>query len=282
VSGQYTLDAELIASNDKTAVLQRADHDLVAISIEQLSKRDGEYLKTPEAEKIAKQIAEAAQTWTLRDGTQVVGRLVDYAADDMNIQRRRGRIYINDRVFGNLPEFYRRLTPQIVSHFEKVELPDRAAFEAWVLRQRGQPRTFSLEGVILEMENGDEYAVPFFLFSEQDRKVLTPGWDDWRAAHQGEKHEEQEELAFLLQSLAAARQRDKQVQREIARMQLKFQAVQAGLTSLWEVTLHPTHAKMGPSRWVVVPGRDSRQATINALHQFPGFQVGPIRRVAGF
>ena len=84
----------------------------------------------------------------------------------------------------------------------------------------------------------------------------------------------------MLQSLAAARSRDAQVQREIAMMQLKLQAVDAGLTSLWEVTLHPAAGNGGPPLWVVVPGRDSRQATETALQQNPGFIVGPVRRVS--
>ena len=60
-----------------------------------------------------------------------------------------------------------------------------------------------------------------------------------------------------------------------------MQAVQAGLTSLWEVTLFPAGGRGGPPLWVVVPGRDSRQATAAALQQNPGFVAGPVRRVAG-
>ena len=85
---------------------------------------------------------------------------------------------------------------------------------------------------------------------------------------------------FLLQSLAAARHHDAQVQREIAVMQLQLQAVQAGLTSLWEVTLYPAAGQGGPPLWVVMPGRDSRDADA-ALQQNPGFTAGPVRRVAG-
>ena len=48
-------------------------------------------------------------------------------------------------------------------------------------------------------------------------------------------------------------------------MQLKLQAVQAGVTSLWEVTLYPAAGQGGPPQWVVVPGRDSRQATAAAF-----------------
>ena len=104
-TGSYKLEAEVIASDDKTVILQRADHDLAAIALEQLSKKDREYLKSPDVIEALKKIANAPQNWTLRDGTQVVGRFVDYAAGDLTIQRRRGRIYINDRLLVNLRAF---------------------------------------------------------------------------------------------------------------------------------------------------------------------------------
>jgi hypothetical protein len=206
---------------------------------------------------------------------------VDFTHRDMTIQRRRGRIYVNDRVLENLPEFYQLLIPKIVANLENLRSSDRRALESWLIQQRGQPRTFRLEGVVFELESGDEYAVPFFMFSAEDLSVIQPGWDDWQAGHGGEDYDAQAERAFLLRSLAAARHRDKQVQREIAMMQLKLQAVQSGVTSLWEVTLFPAAGRGGPPQWVVVPGRDSRQATAAAMQQNPGFVAGPVRRVGG-
>jgi hypothetical protein len=122
--------------------------------------------------------------------------------------------------------------------------------------------------------------VPFFLFSDQEQALLGAGFDEWQAAYRSDNADEVEDVAFLLQSLAAARQRDAEVQREIALMSLQLQAVEAGLTSLWEVTLYPRGGHLGPPRWVVVPGRDSDQAASKALTQWPGFAVGPIRRVS--
>ena len=111
--------------------------------------------------------------------------------------------------------------------------------------------------------------------------MLKSDWDEWLAARRGDDFDALDDRAFRLRSLAAAHQRDQQVQREIALLQLQLQAVQAGLTSLWEVTLYPAAGQGGPPLWVVVPGRDSRQATAAALQQHPGFVVGPVRRVAG-
>jgi hypothetical protein len=47
------------------------------------------------------------------------------------------------------------------------------------------------------------------------------------------------------------------------------------------VTLYPAAGQGGPPLWVVMPGRDSRQATAAALAQYPGYVAGPVRRVAG-
>ena len=57
-----------------------------------------------------------------------------------------------------------------------------------------------------------------------------------------------------------------------------MQAVEIGLTSLWEVTLYPQNG--GQPVWAVVPGRDSRTAQSNALAQNPGCTLGPVRRVS--
>ena len=281
-TGRYTVEADLVSFDDETVVLKRADHELAAVPIDKLSEKDREFLKSKGAADAAKQMMDAMQTWTLKDGTKLAGRMVAYCMRDITIQRRRGMLFVNDRRFESLPEFYQKLLPQIVAHFEKLPATDRRSLDAWVLQQRGQPRTFHLEGVILELENNDEYGVPFFLFSEADLKLLKPGWDEWVAAMEMEDYDEQEDLAFLLRSLGAARQRDEKVQREIALMQLKLQAVTAGVTSLWEVTLYPADGQGGPPQWVVVTGRDSRQATASALQQNPGFVAGPVRKVSGF
>jgi hypothetical protein len=287
-TGQYTVEADLIAFNDEVVILQREDHELGAVPIKKLSDKDREFLASKEAQATAEEITGAMQTWTLRDGTKLVGRLVGYSRRDLTLQRRRGKIYINDRQFENLPEFYQLMLPKIVAHYEKINDPNRQGLEAWLVRQKGLPRSFTVDGVTLEMENGDEYVVPFFFFSAADLKLLKPGWEAWLAAHGDAKYDEQHQQAFMLQSLAAARQRDRQVQRRIALMQLNeaaqqttLEAIQAGVTSLWEVTLYPGGGIAGPPRWVVVTGRDSADAKHQAMLQHPGYVAGPIRRVSG-
>jgi len=280
-TGKYTLEAQFVAASDSTVVLKRADHELVSIPLDKLSEKDREYVQSKEASDFSRQSLEARQTWKLRDGTQLTGRIVDFASRDVTIQRRRGRIYVNDRPLENLPEFYQLLLPKIVAQAENLRGSDRGALESWLVRQRGQAVTFHLDGVVLETENGDEYGVPISLFSDADERLLKSGWDEWAASRRGNDFSALDNHAFLLRSLAAERQRDAQIQRQIALMQLKLQAVEVGLTSLWEVTLYPAPGRGGRPIWVVVPGRDSRQATATALAQNPDYVAGPVRRVAG-
>jgi hypothetical protein len=278
-TGQYTVDAELVALTEKAAILQRGDDHLVAIDFEQLSEEDQAYLKTEEAKLAADKIANKQQTWTTVGGIEIIGNIVDFVERDVTFQRRRSKVYVNDRVFDNLPEVYQKIAPRVVAHFENLPtITDKATLERWLVRRRGQPATYKVDGVILELPSGDEYAFPFFLFRDEDLEVLKPGWDRWAAARGN--YESQSSMTDELRSLAAARQNDADVSHQIARLQLGMQAVQAGVTSLWEVTLMPGQGVAGPPLWVVVPGRDSRQATEVALSRNPGYFAGPVRRVS--
>ncbi len=167
-----------------------------------------------------------------------------------------------------------------MAHFETLPTVNRSGLETWITRQRGRTRTVRVEGVLIELENGDLVAAPFFLLPENERRLWQGYWNNWQAAQQEDSSGSREDLAFLLKSLGAARAEDALVQRQIAELQLKMQAVQTGLTSLWEVTLYPEWGFNRWPQWVVVSGRDSNQATINALNQNPGFVAGPVRRVS--
>jgi hypothetical protein len=280
-TAKYGVDASLIAFDDEKAVLKRENHELVAVPLARLSKEDREYLKSQEAAEQVRRAAEQMQTWITQSGIKVVGRVVDFGRKDVTIQRRRGRLYVNDRLFDNLPQVYREMLPKIVAHFEKIAVDGRSGLQSWVLRQRGVARTFTCEGVMLELENGDEYGIPFFLFSEEDRKILQPGWERWLAAEKSaDKRSERERQSFLLQSAAQAYQQDRLANQQIALLQLDLLAAASGLVDLWEVRLFPRPGVLSPPLSVVVPARDSRAATQEALLRNPGFIVGPVRRVA--
>ena len=191
--------------NEKSVVLKRADHELVAIPLAELSDADREYLKSQAALDRQQQVDTLLPTLKLTDGTEIAGRIVDFAERDVTLRRWRGNFYVNDRRLDTLPKFYQQLLPQVVAHFETLRTVDLSGLENWLVRQRGQPREFHLEGVLVEVENGDVHAVPFFLLPEEERRLWERYWKSWQATRQENRFESREDLAFLLKSLAAAR-----------------------------------------------------------------------------
>ena len=90
-TGKYKIDADLIAFNDKSVVLQRADHELGMVPINALSQADQEYLKSKPAVEESQKIVGKPQNWKLANGMQLVGRVVGYARKQITLQRQRGK-----------------------------------------------------------------------------------------------------------------------------------------------------------------------------------------------
>lgn len=273
VSGNYTFEANLVAFNDTDLVLEKADKTLVAVDMEQLSAADQEYIKSKEAAEEVDKRGAKQQVWKMASGLEVIGDVVDYVQKEMTFSMSRGKIYVNDQLFDNLTGIQQRVVPLIAAQFTKRPITDRAGLFDWLKRRKGEPETFTYDGVQMEMENGDLYAVPFFLFSDEALKVLKPGWEEWSSKHA--TFEQQQESELRLQTQAQGGTETNQ----LLKMQLQMQAYQAGLFSLWEVMLYPGPNMSGWPLYVVVPGRNSAQAAEAALQKNPGYTVGPIARV---
>ncbi|WP_161604748.1 SHD1 domain-containing protein [Roseiconus nitratireducens] len=276
-TGVYNIQAELFAFNDEHVVLRRPDGSLGMFPIEVFSDSDRDYLKSEQAQKASSANLGDKQNWKLKGDTTIVGNVVDYTKRDMIIQRRRGRVFVNDRQFTDLPPVYQDIVRQTVGQIEDVPNMDAASFDAWVLKQRGQPRTFSVEGVVMELQDGNEYVIPFVLFDPSELRLLRGGWDEWLEAHQD--YESRDDESFRLQATAAAMHRQQELSNEIAMAQYNLNLIRSGITSLWEVTLYPARGNPASPRWVQVTGRDSRAATATALQQNPGFVSGPVRKI---
>jgi hypothetical protein len=282
-SGKYTLNAALVGMNNSHVVLEReSDKGLGSIAIDQLSEADQKYLQTEEATKAATTATGGMQKWSLKDGTEIVGRVVTYGRKEIVLRRTRGRIYVNDRALSNLPEFYQKIIPLIVAHAGN-QVSDERTLVQWLSSRRGGPESFTVDGVVMELEDGDEYAIPFFLFSDKDLAILRPGWEQWLSAYEQKDAAAREQQELRLQTEAAyhQQQQDAAQQRRIAQLQLGFTAVAAGVTSVWEVTLIPEPGNPGPPLWLSFFARDSRSAAMQAMAAHPGYSVGPIRRVGG-
>ncbi len=279
-TGHYKIKADLIARDESRVVLQRADKSLVMVEISQLSDADKKYLQSKAKEDEKKPTSK----WTLANGLTVNGTIVEYGRRDVTIKRRKAKIYVNDRVFDNLPEVYQKMVPRIVGHFENKKIEDKNSLAKWVRLQKGVPRTFVCDGVLLELENGDLYGIPIFFFSKKDQAILNPGLQKFIASVEAKDREnaqrlkEQSEYNLQLKAQAAAREREKAQFRNFARLQLQLQGYSGGLFDMWEVQLYPPN-RYGYPVYLVVPARDSRQASNAALRKYPKFKVGSVKKV---
>ena len=276
-SGKYTLEAELMAFDDADVVLQKEDKSLVGVDLDQLSAEDQEYVRSEEAAAAVKKRSENQQTWEMRNGLKVLGRVVDFMQRDVTFRMFRGKIYVNDHEFKNLPPVYQKIAPLVAAYFTERDITDEAGLRDWLKRRKGAPETFNTEGVLLELPDGNHYAVPFFLFGEKALKALQPGWDRWVKA--ANNYADQQESALYLESQAQAYQENSESMQDLLKLQIGMQAVNAGVTNVWEVVLYPQRGTGGPALSVVVPGLNSRDAQMNALNRNPGYNLGPVRKV---
>ncbi|XZE19377.1 hypothetical protein SH449x_004696 [Pirellulaceae bacterium SH449] len=289
-SGNFKIRGTLLAANDDEAVIKldkpEKGRELLAVSLSDLSEQDREYVLSQEADNEFRQQGEK-HSWELKNGLNVFGRAVSFVQKDLSLQRRRGKLYVNDRLFDNLPEIYQKMLPYIVGHFENRTFNTKRQFDDWVVSQRTKINTYSCEALVIEFPNGDEYAVPLFFFTSSAMASLKSAYEQWQADLKVERSaeeqaERQRQHDLYLQSRASAYQQQQTEMMEIARMQLLMNSVQAGVTSLWEVYMFPGPGVVGFPLSVVVPGRDSNQASFIAMQNNPGYVVGPIRRFSGF
>lgn len=288
-TGTYKVTGDLIAMDETEIVIKlekpTKGHELLAFPIDKLSDADRKYLESTElTQKLSE--SDKSHAWTMRNGFKLFGKIVDFAKKDVTVQRRRGRVYVNDRPMENLPELYRRMIPKIVEEYENIKFEDDRAFLTWVTKLKAAPKTYHCEGVLLELANGDEYAFPFFMFSESDQNMLKPAWTQWESTHtaqqeQASQQEQQRQNSLYLQSQAAAYQQQQAEAMQISRLQLQVSAVNAGLTSIWEVYLYPPAGSYAYPMSVVVSARNSDFASQIAMQNNPGYTAGPVRKVSG-
>ena len=272
-SGHYVLKAELIAYNYKTIVLQKADKQLVSMEINDLSDADKKYMNAIRTGEKKFAPPESRKTWTMKSGLKVKGQVVAFTRRNVKFAIEGEDTYINDKLFKNLPPIYQQMAPKIVSHFEKLKLNDEAGLRKFLLSLPEGSKEYVCEGVLFELQNGDRYGVPLFLFSELDQSALRPALKRWSAENQSREQQEQESLYLRAQTQTSNEELTKM--RQIAEIKLQLQAYDAGLFDLWEVEL----IVPGNGRYsVIVPGRSSDDAARMALTKYPGNRVGAIAK----
>ncbi len=279
-TGQFTTEAALVDFDAHHVVLKKHSGALVAVPIDRLSQGDQEYLRSKVAREAAEQHAAGSRTWTLRDGHQFAGQVLKYGRAKVSVRRQLGRILVNDQPFERLSNAHQYVLLKVVEHFENVPIPDYRALEAWAVKLRGEAREFDCEGVLMQVDNGEQVAVPFFLFSPKDEQFLRPGWEDWVAAEAKAEAASQEELRKKEQAELFLRARARDYQRDQAMQRMvELAAVSAGLVNEWQVLLVPGPGVVGGPLHAVVQARDSQTARLLAMQQYPGYVASQVVRI---
>jgi hypothetical protein len=285
-TGRFKIDAEYFAANEDTVVLKKRNGSLIGLQIAQLSTADQQFLD----EKKKALAAEAAspeksldqfQTWTSKSGFEIRGRIVAFGRREVTIRRVAGIVNVNGTAYSRLNTFYQQIIPRIVAQFSDPSVQTIADVERWLRGQSGNPAPFTIEGVLMKLEDGSELAVPFFLFSDKDLAILNPGWEQWKAEQASDDDRKREDFLMSVQADSYQRQREADAaSHQIQMMQLEMLAVNAGVISIWEVLLRPRPGVYGRETSVMVPAQNSLQAEQLAMQRYPGFVTAGVRRAS--
>ena len=283
-TGRFKIEANLIAVNDDVVVLKTKDGRLIAVEIAQLSKANQEFLKSDEAAASKLDAKDKDHTWRLLGDHKVTGRIAGYFAQDMVVERRNAKLFVDETQESDLPELTLTILPHIVEHFETAKIKDLAELKEWLSKRGKMPHVYPVEGVRVALTSGEEVKIPIFVFASGERAVLEPGLARWKAL-QKEKLEDTEKSrysnreALMLSSAARAYQQDQAFNAQAQMMQLNLLAINAGITDLWEVLLMPRNPYAYPFT-VVVPATDSASAQIVAAQNYPGYKVDSTRKLS--
>ncbi len=280
-SGRHKWKAELLAASEHLVVLRDRRGELEAVQVKELSKDDqdfvAKYLKEPDS-KVSRDV----HTWAMQSGLMVKGEILGYKSGPVEIENRSGVPYVNGKRFRGIDPVYQAMLPKLVAKTEDETVQTVDDFRNWAKKLRREKRSIQVDGVILKLEGGDEYAVPLFLFAERDREVLENGWQQWSAEEATLERKQQEDV--LLRAEADEYQRGKeareQEKRQIQMMQLGLLAVNAGVTALWEVKMAPGPGVYGRPMKVVVPANTSGEAKRAALQRYPGYIAGSSKQIS--
>lgn len=284
-SGRFKIQADLLAINDDVVVLKAKDGRLIAVEIAQLSKADQDFLKSEEAGATKLDAKDKDHIWNLQGDLKVIGRIAGYFAQDLTVERRNAKLFVDGTQESDVPETLRSMLPRIVEHFETAKMKDMAELKEWLSKHGKAPHVYPIEGVRIALTSGDEVKIPIFMFGSAERSLLEPGLARWKAL-QKEKLEDIDRSrydrreALMLSSAARAYQQNQAFRNQAQLMQLDMLAVDAGITDLWEVLLLPRNPYAYPFT-VVVPARDSATAQAAAAQRYPGFDVDATRKIAG-
>lgn len=273
-SGMYHQEADLVEFDGQTVVLKKAEGTLVVVPLEQLSQHDQEFLKSKQAKNEIAGAASKDQTWTLVDGKNFSGKLEKFGKKDLVISRKLGELYVNGKPFDGLPPMRQYIVPLIVGHEEGKTVKTAGQIADVIAARKGADLVYPVTGAVFEIESGETVAVPIWLLSDKDRKVIEPQWNAWLDADKDLKFRDRRQLeqSTLARAIFNEHQRDRLVDHHL-------QFLQSG--TQWNAPKHEfqvslTHPNNGTS-YVTITATDQFAAQRIAQAQYPNDKIDWVR-----
>ncbi|MCD0462833.1 SHD1 domain-containing protein [Roseiconus lacunae] len=303
-SGRFQVEGQLVASDEDKVVVRTEEQGLLVLRIDQLSKADRSYLaekgsksqKTDDTSESDDALTPAKPavdtTWRLTDGETVTGRLVGFGKQTLVLKRRDSDVVVNDVALEDLPKAYAKILPEAIEAIDRVEIEDPADLEDHLIDLGTGPLEYEVSGVQLALPEGGMITLPINILAGPDASAVRPGFERWLAA-QNEAVEEDErsqssQFERLMldsysrmsdRSVATTGNLDSTAMTRARLMDLQLQAATAGVTDVWQVGLIPRVSYRYPTT-VVVYAENSRGARIAASAKYPGWRIGPIRKLS--
>ncbi len=304
---QQVVSAKYVTADDKRVVLEEETGELVILQTSQLSAADQEYVAakrtlkrlgepeatpettttpTAEASVVAPVPQDYPATWRLAGGAEIKGVLVGFARQVFIVRRERGQIYVDAHKLGQLPVAYDLVLPTVVGTVDKTPLKDVNELEKHLAKLGGGPFEYIVDGIQINLQGGGSITIPPEILEPNYSALVRPGFDRWLASRAEDVSAEDRYATdsrerLMLDSYAQLQSNEAIRQRQFRQLELGYLSVASGITSAWEVTLLPNTAYGYPFS-VVVNARDSLQAEQFALQNYPGWQIGPTRKLSGF
>ncbi len=201
------------------------------------------------------------RTWTFADGQKIQASVVKYGRKVVSFVRKDGQLYVNDKPFKDFSPLQQNILLNVVSELQNEEITKtRRPFQRTCsLTARTIRWSTPKRACWMQMADGSLLAVPFFMFSDKDLKVLQPGWQAWSAADKDEQRKADQE--HMLRAEANEYQRNQNITHELQYLQFASQWF-----DLWQVNLQLPD---GTATSVIIPARNSLQATNEAIARYP-------------
>lgn len=266
-SGKFHQEAELVEFDGNLVVLKKAEGQLVAIPLDQLSKADQEYLKSKHATDDVAGAASKDPSWVLVDGSKFKGKLLKFGKKDLVFSRKLGELYVNGKPFAGLPALRQHVLPMLVGQEEGKEIKTASQIDDLIAARKGADLAYQMKGAVFEIEAGENVAVPISLLSDKDRKVIEPQWNAWVEAEKDVKFGERQQLeqSTIARALFNEHLRNGSIDHRLQSFQSELQWSQ-NTPGTWQIRLRRPDNSITTTN---VSASDEMAARASAQQQYP-------------